>query len=68
MLPVKLLLEISNHIKSAYLEQCVSFHCKFISENIGIAAEEVLYACEQNEGTSTSSEVGLANPAVHFIR
>ncbi|XP_023310546.1 WD repeat-containing protein 7 isoform X2 [Anoplophora glabripennis] len=34
----------------------------------GIAAEEVLYACEQNEGTSTSSEVGLANPAVHFIR
>ncbi|XP_063908234.1 WD repeat-containing protein 7 isoform X4 [Zophobas morio] len=34
----------------------------------GIAAEEVLYACEENEATNASSEVGLANPAVHFFR
>ncbi|XP_022909128.1 WD repeat-containing protein 7 isoform X2 [Onthophagus taurus] len=35
----------------------------------GIAAEEVLYACEENETNFlTSSEVGLANPAVHFFR
>lgn len=35
----------------------------------GIAAEEVLYACEENEASQTaSSEVGLANPAVHFFR
>lgn len=34
----------------------------------GIAAEEVLYACEENEETHTSSEMGLANPAVHFFR
>ncbi|KAH1006250.1 hypothetical protein HUJ05_007000 [Dendroctonus ponderosae] len=33
-----------------------------------IAAEEVLYACEENEETNTSSEMGLANPAVHFFR
>ncbi|XP_076268921.1 WD repeat-containing protein Rbcn-3B isoform X2 [Rhynchophorus ferrugineus] len=32
----------------------------------GIAAEEVLYACEENE--EASSEMGLANPAVHFFR
>lgn len=36
----------------------------------GIAAEEVLYACEENEASNenVSSEVGLANPAVHFFR
>ncbi|XP_045461740.1 WD repeat-containing protein 7 isoform X6 [Harmonia axyridis] len=34
----------------------------------GIAAEEVLYACEENEAHNMSSEVGLANPAVHFFR
>jgi hypothetical protein len=34
----------------------------------GIAAEEVLYACEEHEVNNTSSEVGLANPAVHFFR
>lgn len=34
----------------------------------GIAAEEVLYACEEHESTNASSEVGLANPAVHFFR
>lgn len=35
----------------------------------GIAAEEVLYACEENESNCiVSSEVGLANPAVHFFR
>lgn len=35
----------------------------------GIAAEEVLYACEENEMTcNVSSEMGLANPAVHFFR
>lgn len=35
----------------------------------GIAAEEVLYACEEHESNSNaSSEVGLANPAVHFFR
>uniref|UniRef100_A0A1Y1K5S4 WD repeat-containing protein 7 n=1 Tax=Photinus pyralis TaxID=7054 RepID=A0A1Y1K5S4_PHOPY len=35
----------------------------------GIAAEEVLYACDENESSyNTSSEVGLANPAVHFFR
>ncbi|KAG5899856.1 hypothetical protein JTB14_012325 [Gonioctena quinquepunctata] len=34
----------------------------------GIAAEEVLYACEENEANNASSEVGLANPAVHFFR
>ncbi|XP_060537415.1 WD repeat-containing protein 7 isoform X2 [Cylas formicarius] len=33
----------------------------------GIAAEEVLYACEE-EHEATNSEVGLANPAVHFFR
>ncbi|KAL1501782.1 hypothetical protein ABEB36_007047 [Hypothenemus hampei] len=34
----------------------------------GIAAEEVLYACEEHDENSTSSESGLANPAVHFFR
>lgn len=34
----------------------------------GIAAEEVLYACEENEANNMSAEVGLANPAVHFFR
>lgn len=35
----------------------------------GIPAEEVLYACEENESNcNVSSEVGLANPAVHFFR
>lgn len=35
----------------------------------GIAAEEVLYACEENEANcNVSSEMGLANPAVHFFR
>ncbi|XP_030745113.1 WD repeat-containing protein 7 isoform X4 [Sitophilus oryzae] len=34
----------------------------------GIAAEEVLYACEENEEANTSSDMGLANPAVHFFR
>ncbi|KAK5648439.1 hypothetical protein RI129_003331 [Pyrocoelia pectoralis] len=35
----------------------------------GIAAEEVLYACDEYESSyNTSSEVGLANPAVHFFR
>ncbi|XP_019868599.1 WD repeat-containing protein 7 isoform X2 [Aethina tumida] len=34
----------------------------------GIAAEEVLYACEENETQGATSEVGLANPAVHFFR
>ncbi|XP_066255390.1 WD repeat-containing protein 7 isoform X2 [Euwallacea similis] len=34
----------------------------------GIAAEEVLYACEENDENSPSSEMGLANPAVHFFR
>ncbi|KAK9744711.1 WD domain, G-beta repeat [Popillia japonica] len=35
----------------------------------GIAAEEVLYACEENESNFvTSTDVGLANPAVHFFR
>ncbi|KAF5297134.1 hypothetical protein FQA39_LY02714 [Lamprigera yunnana] len=35
----------------------------------GIAADEVLYACDENESSyNTSSEVGLANPAVHFFR
>ncbi|CAH0550599.1 unnamed protein product [Brassicogethes aeneus] len=35
----------------------------------GIAAEEVLYACEETtESNNVSSEVGLANPAVHFFR
>ncbi|CAG9764387.1 unnamed protein product [Ceutorhynchus assimilis] len=34
----------------------------------GIAAEEVLYACEENEEPNSSSDMGLANPAVHFFR
>ncbi|CAH1117289.1 unnamed protein product [Phaedon cochleariae] len=35
----------------------------------GIAAEEVLYACEEHETTeNATTEVGLANPAVHFFR
>nr|CAH7717856.1 unnamed protein product [Callosobruchus chinensis] len=34
----------------------------------GIAAEEVLYACEEHEAANGTSEVGLANPAVHFFR
>ncbi|CAH1988564.1 unnamed protein product [Acanthoscelides obtectus] len=34
----------------------------------GIAAEEVLYACEEHEAADGTSEVGLANPAVHFFR
>lgn len=28
----------------------------------------MLYACEEHEATNVSSEVGLANPAVHFFR
>lgn len=35
---------------------------------IGVAAEEVLYACEEHEANNLSSEVGMANPAVHFFR
>lgn len=35
----------------------------------GIAAEEVLYACDENtRAYSATSELGLANPAVHFFR
>ncbi|ERL90941.1 hypothetical protein D910_08283, partial [Dendroctonus ponderosae] len=45
------------------------YHTKLnIHSGAGIAAEEVLYACEENEETNTSSEMGLANPAVHFFR
>lgn len=40
----------------------------FLLNCAGIAAEEVLYACEENEETNSSSEMGLANPAVHFFR
>ncbi|KAJ8967330.1 hypothetical protein NQ317_001264 [Molorchus minor] len=41
----------------------------FTDRNIpGIPAEEVLYACEENEANNATTEVGLANPAVHFIR
>lgn len=40
---------------------------------LGIIAEEVLYACDENTiaasgGTATGGELGLANPAVHFFR
>ncbi|KAJ9576411.1 hypothetical protein L9F63_006723, partial [Diploptera punctata] len=34
----------------------------------GISAEEVLYACDENIATSSTGDVGLANPAVHFFR
>lgn len=34
----------------------------------GISAEEVLYACDENPAASSSGDVGLANPAVHFFR
>ncbi|XP_021936381.1 WD repeat-containing protein 7 isoform X5 [Zootermopsis nevadensis] len=34
----------------------------------GINAEEVLYACDENPAVSSSGDVGLANPAVHFFR
>jgi hypothetical protein len=34
----------------------------------GINAEEVLYACDENPAASSSGDVGLANPAVHFFR
>ena len=39
----------------------------------GILAEEVLNACDENSGetgssTGSTSEMGLANPAVHFFR
>ena len=34
----------------------------------GINAEEVLYACDENIATSSTGDVGLANPAVHFFR
>lgn len=40
--------------------------------NIGILAEEVLSACDENSNDSSphgsTSEMGLANPAVHFFR
>lgn len=40
---------------------------------LGIIAEEVLYACDENTiaaagGSATGGELGLANPAVHFFR
>lgn len=40
---------------------------------LGIIAEEVLYACDENTiaasgETQTGGELGLANPAVHFFR
>jgi len=40
---------------------------------IGIIAEEVLYACDENTiaaagGSAAGGELGLANPAVHFFR
>ncbi|XP_065202818.1 WD repeat-containing protein 7 isoform X3 [Planococcus citri] len=34
----------------------------------GIGAEEVLYACDETTSSSSTSESGLANPAVHFFR
>lgn len=40
---------------------------------VGIIAEEVLYACDENTlaatgGSAAGGELGLANPAVHFFR
>lgn len=37
---------------------------------LGMIAEEVLYACDENTTSSaySTSEMGLANPAVHFFR
>lgn len=40
---------------------------------LGIIAEEVLYACDENTiaaagGSAAGGELGLANPAVHFFR
>lgn len=37
-------------------------------EFLGVAAEEVLYACEEHEVNALSSDVGMANPALHFFR
>ena len=34
----------------------------------GISAEEVLYACDENQAVLSTGDVGLANPAVHFFR
>lgn len=39
--------------------------------SLGIAAEEVIYACDEitkHDNNVASSELGLANPAVHFFR
>lgn len=41
---------------------------------LGIIAEEVLYACDENTivasgtGSGVGGDLGLANPAVHFFR
>ncbi|KAK6634491.1 hypothetical protein RUM43_011892 [Polyplax serrata] len=34
----------------------------------GISAEEVLYACDDHTNESATSEMGLSNPAIHFLR
>ncbi|KAL0267902.1 UNVERIFIED_CONTAM: hypothetical protein PYX00_010042 [Menopon gallinae] len=34
----------------------------------GISAEEVLYACDEHVNDSSTAEMGLSNPAVHFFR
>lgn len=44
----------------------------FYGKKIGMLAEEVLSACDENAADSSphgsTSEMGLANPAVHFFR
>lgn len=44
----------------------------FVFEKLGMLAEEVLSACDENAADlsphGSTSEMGLANPAVHFFR
>lgn len=51
----------------------IRFILKIICDNwTGMLAEEVLSACDEHggeeAGSSSTSEMGLANPAVHFFR
>lgn len=54
---------------------CVKIFVKIVTHVflLGIIAEEVLYACDENTiaaagGSAAGGELGLANPAVHFFR
>lgn len=55
-----------------FLKLCLKFTANYV-HFLGIIAEEVLYACDENTiaaagGSAAGGELGLANPAVHFFR